>query len=106
MLQPTAITRLCTIFPLLELLDSPTNHTFQQSVLRGCIQKLTNFIETKDGFIKHQLFLVSPGSGKTHIGTMIYLKAVSKGLNCAIACLSGERAQQLGGEDVHKLFKF
>ena len=86
--------------------QSDESNTFQQRVFNGCIQKLTNFIETKDGFIKHQLFLGRPGSGKTLICTMIYLEAVAKGLNCAITCLSGERAQQLGGEHVHKLFKF
>ena len=37
---------------------------------------------------------------------MIFLQAVAKSLNCAMKCLSGERAQQLGGEHVNKLFKF
>ena len=35
--------------------------------------------------------IARPGSGKTLICTMIFLKAVSKGLNCSISCLSGER---------------
>ena len=47
-----------------------------------------------------------PGSGKTLLCTILFLKAVAKGLNCSITCLSGERAQQLGGEHIHKMFKF
>ena len=54
------------------------------------------------GFVRHQLFLGRPGSEKNVLFTMLFSKAVAKGLNCTITCLSGERAQQLGGEHVQK----
>ena len=81
-------------------------YNFQKQVYDICIQKLEKHIQTTNGFVKHQMFMGRPGSGKTLVCTLIFLKAVAKGLNCAITCLSGERAQQLGGEHVHKIFKF
>ena len=86
--------------------QSDESYLFQQHVFDKCLEKLENFVHGIQGFVRHQLFLGRPGSGKTLVCTMLFLKAVAKGLNCSITCLSGERAQQLGGEHVHKMFKF
>ena len=75
---------------------------FQQRVYDICSERLDTFVFGNQGFVKHQMFLGRLGSGKT----MLFIKAVSKGLNCSITCLNGERAQQLGGEHIHKMFKF
>ena len=69
-------------------------------------ERLENFVFGHEGFVKHQMFLGRPGSGKTLVCTKVLLKALARGLNCSVTCLSGERAQQLGGEHVHKMFKF
>ena len=79
---------------------------FQKRVYNNCLNKLEEFINGKQGFVKHQSFLGRPGSGKTLVCTMLFLRAIARGLNGSITCLSGERAQQLGGEHVHKMFKF
>ena len=84
---------------------SENSYNFEQRVFESCLQKLDNYIQATDGFVKHQMFLGRSGS-KTLVCTLIFLRAIAKGLNCAITCLSGERAQQLGGEHVHKMFKF
>ena len=86
--------------------QSDISYNFQKKVFNYCLQKLKCYINRTDGFVRHQFFLGRPGSGKTLVCIMVYLHAVAKGLNCAITCLSGERAQQLGGEHVHKMFKF
>ena len=67
---------------------------------------LENFVYGKEGFVKHQMFLGRPGSGKTRVCTMVLWKALARGLNFSITWVKGERAQQLGGEHVHKMFKF
>ena len=79
---------------------------FQKRVFNNCLIKLEEFINGSQGFVKHQSFLGRPGSGKTLVCTMLFMRAIAKGLNGSITCLSGERAQQLGGEHVHKMFKF
>ena len=86
--------------------QSDESFSFQTHVFDDCQKKLRSYIHGNEGFVKHQMCLGRPGSGKTLICTMLFLKAVAKGLNCSITCLSGERAQQLGGEHVHKMFKF
>ena len=86
--------------------QSNDSYEFQQHVFKRCLMRLDSFMRGNQGFVKHQLFLGRPGSGKTLVCTMLFLKAVARGLNCSITCLSGERAQQLGGEHVHKMFKF
>ena len=86
--------------------QSEDSYMFQQQVFDVCSERLDTYVNGSQGFVKHQMFLGRPGSGKTLVCTMLFIKAVSKGLNCSITCLSGERAQQLGGEHIHKMFKF
>ena len=86
--------------------QSDESYAFQQHVLNKSLASLESFMHGNVGFVKHQLCLGRPGSGKTLVCTMLFMEAIARGLNCSITCLSGERAQQLGGEHVHKMFKF
>ena len=85
--------------------QSNDSFDFQCRVFQKVQKELDDYIHRNEGFVKHQLFMGRPGSGKTLLCTLLFLKAVAKGLNCSITCLSGERAQQLGGEHIHKMIK-
>ena len=86
--------------------QSDESYEFQCTVFDKVKRELENYIHRNNGFVKHQLFMGRPGSGKTLLCTMLFMQAIAKGLNCSITCLSGERAQELGGEHIHKMFKF
>ena len=83
-----------------------TSYQKQVETLQVVINELNEFACGSNTFVRHQLVVGRPGSGKTSVLLVALAFALSKGLVCATTCLSGERAQSLGGDHLHYLACF
>ncbi|MDB4430362.1 GIY-YIG nuclease family protein [bacterium] len=55
-------------------------------------------------YTKNPVVYGAPGTGKSFVGQLIVLYAISQGLNIISTALMGARANALGGIHIHKLF--
>ena len=56
-------------------------------------------------YVKNPIVYGAPGAGKSFVGSLSVLYALSQGLNVISTALMGLRAQALGGTHLHELFK-
>ena len=85
--------------------QSLASHAEQSSVIRKLKEAIDKcLVLNNKNFLKHELIVGPPGSGKTYIGTLAVAYALSKGLFAFVTSLAGKRACQFGGEHVHRLF--
>ena len=102
---------------------NPIKWNVMESFSRGQQQSLASFIEQKNAlnyaidtlhcykniedsvvYVKNTVITGAPGSGKTYLTNIIALHAISLGFNVGITASMSQRAVQIGGLHIHKLF--
>ena len=75
----------------------------QKFVLKKFISVINLYLSADSSFIPHHFVLGRPGTGKSTVSLIALCYALSRGLNCMITTLAGEKAAQLGGIHLHRL---
>ena len=91
--------------PKLLRLSTQTTLSFdkQTTVLKKFVEAIDIYRYANSTFVPHQFVLGCPGTGKSTITITALCYAMSKGLNCMVTTLSGEKAAQFGGIHLHRL---
>ena len=55
-------------------------------------------------FARNEIILGPPGSGKSHVCKIVLMYALMNGITSMVTSLAARRANQLGGEHIHRLF--
>ena len=78
----------------------------QQRVMTSVVNSLRNRMSSPYSLYssKNEIILGPPGSGKSHLSKIILAYALSNGLVSMVTSLAARRANQLGGEHIHRLF--
>ena len=80
----------------------------QKLAILLCVNTLDSYCDIfnkQDGtYVKCRVTHGAPGSGKSFISQYVLLYSISCGLNVSITALMANRANQLGGEHIHKMF--
>ena len=103
--------------------DHPTNWNEDENYVQAPHQNIASFREQKlavayacntidlyldcsrkSTFTKNLVITGAPGSGKTYLLNYIYLYAISRGMKVGITASMYQRAIQIGGVHLHKLF--
>ena len=78
----------------------------QQSILDAICDSMEQYRNSTTSFIKHQVILGPPGTGKSHVMIHCVVSAMTKGFSCIITSLAAERSAILGGRHINALFPF
>jgi len=94
-------------FPQLTQLPQQSSRSYHEQccVLDAMMKSVLQYIGRgdKDCF-RHQLVLGKPGSGKSHVSSIVLLFAMHNGLNCYITSLAARRSSHFNCEHIHRLF--
>jgi predicted GIY-YIG superfamily endonuclease len=84
--------------------QSQLSYDEQQRGFVIATEKLMRYANASPTMVKSLCIVGGPGAGKTALLRMILLKSMSLGLTTTLTAIMSERALQLGGVHVHKLF--
>ena len=86
------------------IFQSNTSYVEQQKIINLLKQKIDETGTFRRKFLKHELVLGPPGTGKTYVLTVALAYALARGLFCFVTSLASRRASQFGGEHIHRIF--
>ena len=84
--------------------QSQASYDEQQVALDVIRKSLTQYKLASRYQVKNHCLIGGPGNGKTFVMLVAALRCICGGLSTALTTFMSERAQELGGEHLHKLF--
>jgi predicted GIY-YIG superfamily endonuclease len=84
--------------------QSQESYEEQQRGYEIATNKLFRYANASPTLVKSLCIVGGPGAGKTALMKMVLLKSMSLGLTTTLTTIMSERALQLGGVHLHKLF--
>ena len=86
--------------------QSVCSYDEQQLVLTQLIESVDNFTSGNFSFIRHNIIVGPPGTGKSFLMFNTVAYALCKGLNCMITSLAAERSASVNGKHINALIPF
>ena len=91
--------------PRLRQLDGQSRESFyeQRQALKFLCEKVDKYFNMEADFKKHTILHGPPGCGKTFLGLLQVLYAISKGLFSTVTSIPSKRARECGGTHIAQL---
>ena len=89
-----------------ETLQTIESVSDQRRILQLILETMNTFHKSTSFFVKHQVIVGPPGTGKSHVLIHCIAEALAKGFNCVVTSLAAERASIFGGLHINALIPF
>ena len=89
-----------------ETLQTNESVSDQRRILQLILERMNTFNKSTSFFVKHQVIVGPPGTGKSHVLIHCIAAAFAKGFNCVVTSLAAERGSIFGGLHINALIPF
>ena len=86
-----------------ETLQTIESVSDQRRILQLILERTNTFNKSTSFFVKHQVIVGPPGTGKSHVLIHCIAAALAKCFNCVVTSLAAERASIFGGLHINSV---